>query len=271
MVELPEEIRRHYVDEIDEDARIRTGLSELELLRTQQILRRHLGERAMRIVDVGGATGVHAEWLLADGHEVVLVEPVGEQVEVAKRRLDASPRFRAVVGNALQLPLEDDAVDAALLMGPLYHLTKRSDRGQALSEAMRVTRPGGLVAGAAISRFASLLDGLQREFLFDPEFAEIVRRDLETGHHQNPSRRPGWFTTAFLYRPDELADEACDAGLSEVSVLGVEGPPGLFTNLADRWANGADRKLMLDMANAVESEPALLGASPHLLVLGRVP
>jgi len=57
---------------------------------------------------------------------------------------------------------------AVLVMGPLYHLTARDDRLQALREARRVlTRPGILVA-AAISRYASALDGLVRGLLRDP-------------------------------------------------------------------------------------------------------
>ena len=127
------------------------------------------------------------------------------------------------------------------------------------------------IAAAAISRFASMLDGLQREFLFDPEFEQIVRDDLQSGQHRNPNQRTGWFTTAFFHHPEELATEADEAGLIDVAVLGVEGPPALFVNLEDRWRHEPDRSLILDMARAVESEPALLGASPHLLVVGRTP
>ena len=271
MSELPPEIHRHYVDEIDEDARIRSGLGELELVRTRDILRRHLRPAPLRIADVGGATGVHSEWLLADGHEVILVEPVAEQVDRAVEELGAHPRFRAEVGNALVLPFDDASCDAVLLMGPLYHLTDRTQRLAALREAVRVARPGGLVAGAAISRFASLLDGLQREFLFDPDFRAIVAGALGSGQHRNPTQRSGWFTTAYFHHPDDLAEEAQDAGVEDVSVVGVEGPPGLFANLESRWADPADRAVILETAAAVETESTLLGASPHLLVLGRAP
>ncbi|HSF85035.1 MAG TPA: class I SAM-dependent methyltransferase [Acidimicrobiia bacterium] len=271
MAELPDEIRRHYAEDFDEDARIRNGLSELELVRTQGILRRHLGSGPLRIADVGGATGVHSEWLLEDGHEVVLIEPVPEQVDRAKERLGSQERFTATVGNALALPLESDSCDAVLLMGPLYHLVERSDRVAAFGEAVRVAKPGGLVAAAAISRFASLLDGLAREFLFDDAFDEIVRRDLATGVHQNPERRSAWFTTAYFHHPNELAEEASTAGLVGVEVLAVEGPVGLFGNLDHRWHNAADREVMLEATATVEAEPALLGASPHLLLLGYTP
>ncbi|MFC5264710.1 class I SAM-dependent methyltransferase [Kribbella qitaiheensis] len=74
------------------------------------------------ILDVGGATGVHARWLAADGYSVTLVDPVVEHVEKAA----AVGMFAAVVGDARQLDQADDSVDVTLLLGPLYHLTRGS-------------------------------------------------------------------------------------------------------------------------------------------------
>ena len=54
------------------------------------------------------------------------------------------------------------------MLGRLYHLHEQTDRIRVLGEARRVVRPNGLVAVAAISRFASLFDGLVREYRFDP-------------------------------------------------------------------------------------------------------
>ena len=92
----------------------------------------------------------------------------------------------AQVGDARRLPYGDASADAALLLGPLYHLTDRGDRLTALSEARRVLRTGGLVAAAAISRFASTFDGLARGFLADPRFEHVVERDVHDGQHRNP-------------------------------------------------------------------------------------
>ncbi len=267
--ELPEEIRLHYETEIDEDARIRTGLARLELERTQHIVRSRLPGGKLRILDVGGATGVHSEWLLQDGHRVDLVEPVESQSQVAADRLGPAQGFEAHTGNALALDFPDDTFDAVLLMGPLYHLTAHEDRVRALREVGRVARPGGVVFGAAISRFAGLLDGLQRGFLFDPEFRAIVEGHITSGQHRNPNHRAGWFTTAFFHHPDELAAEVEAAGLTFWEVLGVEGPSGLFPDLAERWDEPDGHAAILWAAELVEAERALLGASPHLIVVAQ--
>lgn len=271
MIEHGGEIREHYEGEIDEGERLTGGMGRLELVRTQEIVRRHLPSGALRILDVGGGTGVHATWLADDGHEVHVVDLAPGHVEQVQRLASPGRAITAEVGDALSLRAGDASADAVLLLGPLYHLTEREQRVRALAEARRVVRPGGPVFVAAISRFASLLDGLRRGFLFDPAFRRIVDRDLHDGQHRNPERRPHWFTTAYFHHPDELPEEAGAAGLEVVEVLGVEGVAGWLVGHLDRWDDPVDRETILFAAQATESEPSLLGASAHLLMVGRHP
>jgi len=170
MERLPDEIVEHYEREVDEGRRITQGMGRLELLRTREIVRRHLAPGPLRILDVGGGTGVHADWLAGDGHRVHVIDPVPRHVEQVRGRDAGDRRVTAALGDARDLPAAADGFDAVLLLGPLYHLTERADRVRALQEAARVAGPGGVVFAAAISRFASLFDGLARSFLFDPDF-----------------------------------------------------------------------------------------------------
>ena len=167
------------------------------------------------MLDVGGATGVHAEWLLADGHAVHLVDLLAGHVARATENLGDHPRFTATVGDARSLPQADASVDAVLLLGPLYHLTDRADRLAVWREAARVVVPGGVVVAMGISCGSrSLFDGLAQAYLFDPAFRAIVAQDLATGVHENPTGDPRWFTTAYFHRPEELPAEASEAGLA---------------------------------------------------------
>jgi ubiquinone/menaquinone biosynthesis C-methylase UbiE len=164
---------------------------------------------------------------------------------------------------------DDNSVDAVLLLGPLYHLTSRDDRLQALRGAYRVVRPGGVVAAAAISRFASTYDGLLRGFLEDPTFEEIVERDVREGQHRNPGGRPEWFTTAYFHLPEELRGEVTEAGFKVEALVGIEGPGWVLTNL-DSWLEDSPRRSrLLEAIRRVETEPSLLGASAHILAVGR--
>jgi SAM-dependent methyltransferase len=259
----------HY-EAIQEEDRIARGFSRLELLRVQQVLRRHLPDPPATVLDVGGGTGVHARWLAAEGYRVRIIDKTPRHVVKANAEL-AELGVVAEVGDARGLAEADDSFDAVLMFGPLYHLSGHDERVTALREAARVVRPGGVVAIAAISRFASLFDGLARKFLFDPDFVAIVTEDLATGQHRNPEGRLHWFTTAFFHHPNQLRDEVTQAGLMVQEMVGIEGLAAYLPQLAGDWENEADRDKILWAAQAIESEPTLLGLSLHLLLIATAP
>jgi ubiquinone/menaquinone biosynthesis C-methylase UbiE len=271
VVPVPPEIIAHYTHDADEARRITEGFGELELVRTREIISRHLPDESQRVLDVGGAAGVHARWLAQGGHTVHVIDPVERHVRDARRLAEESLPVTAEVGDARALDIASESVDAVLLLGPLYHLTERADRIAALREAARVVHASGLVFVAAISRFASLFDGLGREFLFDPAFRSIVERDLRDGQHRNPEHRDHWFTTAFFHHPDDLAAEVSESGLELVELLGLEGLAAYLPHLAQRWDDPDARSAILYSARATEREPALLGLSAHLLCVARRP
>ena len=146
--ELDARIQAYYSRDFVEAERltVRSAQGRLELERVQELIAARIPEGS-RILDVGGATGVHAAPLAARGHEVVLIDPVPSQVHEALRH----GTFEAAVGDARDLRFEDDSFDVALLFGPLYHLAAREDRLLALGEARRVVRPGGGVFRAGTS------------------------------------------------------------------------------------------------------------------------
>jgi SAM-dependent methyltransferase len=270
---IPAEIIDHYSRTAEKD-RLLAGAGLVERARTGEMLCRYLPPPPARVLDVGGAAGVHALPLAQAGYEVHLVDPVPRHVLEAKEgsaRQPDRPLASVRQGEAQTLEEANATVDAVLLLGPLYHLTERADRLTALTEAHRVLRPGGVVFAAAISRFASMLDGLFTGDIEDPVFAEIVRGDLNDGHHRNASGRLDWFTTAYFHHPEELRLELEAAGLGVETVVGLEGPLWLMSGLADRWAEPRAREQLLGWVRAVETEASLLGVSAHLLAVARRP
>lgn len=255
------DLHAYYAGHFAEDDRLHaTGHGRLEFERTQELLRKHLPPPPARVLDVGGATGAHARWLAEDGYRVHVVDLVPEHVAVAA----ALPGVTAAVGDARSLVEPDGQADATLLLGPLYHLVDRADRIRALREAARVTAPGGVVAAAAISRHAPLLDWGARDKIDDAS-EPLLREIVATGRHDP---RLG-FTTAYFHRVDELADEMREAGLRELRVYGVEGPLAPVV-VALESRSIADRlPAALRAARMLDDDPALVAASPHLLGLAR--
>jgi ubiquinone/menaquinone biosynthesis C-methylase UbiE len=257
-----------YYDLGDERERLTGAGDSVELVRTQELLTRFLPAAPADVLDVGGGAGVYATWLAQLGYRVRLIDPMPLHIQQAEAASAAQPEhpFAATLGDARQLTAEAASVDAVLLLGPLYHLAERADRGTALREAYRVLRPGGVVLAVGISRVASLLDALRQGLLHQPEVIAIIERDLRDGQHRNPNRRAGWFTTAFFHTPEELAEEVAAAGFEVEPILGIEGPGG-YVN--PRWHDPTQRENMLIAARAVEREPSVLGVSAHLLAVGR--
>jgi ubiquinone/menaquinone biosynthesis C-methylase UbiE len=260
-----------YYDRAPEESRLDQGYSQLERYRTRELILRHAVRPPAVVLDIGGAAGAYTFWLAELGYEVHLVDAVPRLIQVARDRNKAAAGQVAscTVGDARALAREDGSANMVLLLGPLYHLVDAPDRRAALREAARVLAPGGLLLAAGISRWASALDGLSRELLRDERFARIVERDLDDGHHHNPTDRLDYFTTAYFHRPDELRREVMDAGFAIEGFYGIEGPGWILPDLVERWQDPGRREMILKVARALESESSVLGTSAHLLVVGR--
>ena len=260
-----------YYDRAPEESRLEHGAFRLEELRTRELIERHAPPPPATVLDVGGAAGAYAFWLAERGYDVHLVDATPRLVAEARRRNEHAPKKLAScrVGDARQLDVTDDFAAVVLMLGPLYHLVDAADRQVALREARRVLRPGGTLIAAAISRWASALDGLARDLFEDARFARIVEQDVRSGQHRNSTERVDYFTTAYFHEPDELRKEVERAGFRVEGLYGVEGPGWIFPDLPDRWADDARRAALLHVARLLEAEPSVLGSSAHLVVVGR--
>ena len=110
-----------------------------------ETLSRLLAPRGKDVVDIGCGGGALVRELAALG-----ARPTG--VEISLHQLapalaadpDGAAGGRYLVGRAEQLPLADGAVDAAVFMRSLHHVPTEH-LTEALREARRVVRPGGIV------------------------------------------------------------------------------------------------------------------------------
>ncbi len=142
----------------DEDSRLRSKHGMVEFLTTMRYIQKYI-RPGDRILEIGAGTGRYSHALAQQGYTVDAIELVEHHIDVFRKKTLPNEPVSIVQGNALDLStFPDGQYDITLLLGPLYHLYNSEDKRQALREAIRVTKPGGIVFAAYVISDGSLLD-----------------------------------------------------------------------------------------------------------------
>jgi SAM-dependent methyltransferase len=259
---------RAYYERGEEQGRLGEPRGQLEFERTKEIVARNLPPPPAVVADIGGGPGRYALWLAGLGYQVLHRDLMPLHVEQLRHATGGNALISSALADARDLDLPDSCADVVLLLGPLYHLERRADRVQALAEARRVLRPGGVVVAAAITRWAVRMDGILRLRLYEAHpGAEGELAGIERTGRLPPFGNDGF--TGYTHRPGQLRAEVTAGGFEVTDLLCVEGPAFLLGDLPERMASADSRRVVLDTARALERVPELIGLGPHLLAVGR--
>ena len=250
----------------DEDARL--VLHQLEYDLTWRYLTRYLPP-AGSILEIGAGTGRYTLALCRRGYSVTAVDLSAALLQRCQLRLEASRlhgQVQCVVADARDLQaVPSTAFDAVLLMGPLYHLVFEEDRYQAVRQAVDRLRSGGLLFSTHLSRLGILGDLMRRvpEWI---ERGEEVRFLLDRGRRPDDQPRGGF--RGYLARVSEIRPLHEARGLQTIVLAGVE-PAISADDESYNQLQGPRRELWLDLLEEVSSDETTVGASRHLLYVGR--
>jgi len=156
-----------YYSAYDEDGRLNTRCGHIEYATTMRYIERYLKPDS-HIIEIGAATGRYSHALARRGYYVDAVELIEHNIERFRENTQPGENITIKQGNALDLSAyPDNTYDITLILGPLYHLYTTADKLRALSEAIRVTKPGGIVFAAYCIGDASIIDyGFKRGQIF---------------------------------------------------------------------------------------------------------
>lgn len=251
----------------------RPGDGAVEFAITSDALRRHLSPNS-KVLDIGGGPGRYAIWLAERGHTVSLGDLSPELLAIARRNVAVADGRAGVVeiveADACDLSRwPNSSFDAALSLGPFYHLTEASERDAAARELARVVRPGGLVFVASMPRLSFLQRTIaladERHHLLDGSW---TRRLLEQGIFENDV--PGRFSVGYGMQPGEVESLFASHGFTKQELLAAESlSVGIESEVGDVIQAGGPMservtRLLVDLA----SDERLLGSARHLLFVG---
>ncbi len=249
---------------------------QLEYDLTWRYLHRYLPAQGS-ILEIGAATGRYTLELARRGYMLTAVDLSAAQLEVCRQRLideRLERQVRLVVADARDLgAVTEQGFDAVLLMGPLYHLIVEADRKVALKEAFERLREGGIIFSAFLSRFGLMGDLLKNK----PGWIEgqapgwiegqaEVRSVLERGKRPDDFPRGGF--RGYFAQVSEIAPLHEAIGFETLAMVGVE-PAISADDESYNKLQGKQRQLWLDLFYEMGAEMSIIGASRHLLYVGK--
>lgn len=163
-----------YYNNYDEDGRLDSKHGQVEYLTTMRYIQKYI-KPGMQILDVGAGTGRYSIALAKLGCKIEAVELIPHNIDVFKQKITTEDTITIRQGDAKDLScFADDEFDITLLLGPMYHLYTVDEQKQALSEALRVTKKGGLLFTAyCISDATLICDAFKGGHIF-----EYISKDL---------------------------------------------------------------------------------------------
>lgn len=261
MMEVMKVLTKYY-GSYDEDNRLRSRHGSVEFLTTMRYVEKYL-QPGMQILEIGTATGRYSHTLARQGNRVDAVELVQHNIDIFNANTEPGENVAVYQGNAKDLyMLEDDTYDITLLLGPMYHLFTVEEQKQALSEAIRVTKKGGVVFAAYCGNEATLL-----QYCFGRGMIKEQRyRDLIDPVTFKASSDPAELFQ--LYRKEDI--DALMAGFSTTRLhyVGTD----MATNYMRQAIDEMDEEvfdLYLKYHFTICERGDLVGASHHILDIFR--
>ena len=248
-----------YYNSYDEDVRLLSRCGQVEYLTTMKYIHECLaGVSEPKILEVGAGTGRYSVTLAKQGYRVTAVELVAHNLELLKAKLDGSEPLTAIQGNAIDLSvLPDGAYDLTMLLGPMYHLYTRADKLKALTEAVRVTKPGGYILVAYCMNEPTVI-----QYVFGlNKLHEVMELSMLTPDWHCVSEPKEIFE---LVRTEDIASLDAEIPVKRIKLVATDGATNYMRDCIDAMDDETFAK-WVDYHFTICERPDLIGASHHTL------
>ena len=246
----------------DEEGRLLSRHGQVEYLTTMRYIEKYL-RPGMRILEVGAATGRYSHALAQNGYQVDAVELVQHNIDIFKQKTKAGENVTVRQGDARDLScFENNTFDMTLVLGPMYHLFTEKDQKQALREAIRVTKSGGIICAAYCGNEATMVQycfgrGMIRE--------ERYRKLVDPLTFKASSDPAELFQ---LYRKEEIDALMADFAVTRLHYIGTDMATNYMRTVIDEMDDELF-ELYLQYHFAICERADCVGTSHHILDIFR--
>jgi SAM-dependent methyltransferase len=269
-IDVSEVVQQYYDGCVEREwDRLARPYRRFELVSTLRLIDEHFPP-AGRIVDIGGGPGRYTIELARRGYKVTLIDLAAGNVARACQELArlgvATEDVRQ--GNARDLSsIPDGEFDAALLLGPMYHLVDEAGRRAALDELRRVLKPGAPAIVGFLNPWGILRSGLTEfpeQYADEPAIRKLLATCVQVGEQEA-------FTEAAFLTPPQAIAELRAAGFAVDTRAGVEGFAAGMLDAVERIAaeDPAAYEVVLRLVAETCDLPAFRDSTEHLHVVVR--
>ena len=253
------EFLENYYNTYDEEGRLISRHGHVEYVTTMKYIRETLeGVPEAKVLEVGAGTGRYSVTLAKQGIQVTAVELIAHNLDILRSKLDGTEPIIAVQGNAMDLSaFPDNTYDLTMLLGPMYHLYTKEDKMQALSEAVRVTKPGGRILVAYCMNEPTII-----QYVFQQGYLqEVLDNDMITPDWHCISEPKDLFE---LVRTEDIAALDAELPVRRLKLVATDGATNFMSDYVDSMDDKTFAKWM-EYHFTVYERQDLIGASHHTL------
>ena len=246
-----------YYNKFCEEKRLTRRHGNVEFVTSMKYIHKYLEDMPSdaKILDIGAGTGRYSVALAEEGYDVTAVELVKYNLGILKQK---GSSVKAYQGTALNLKrFKDNTFDLTLLFGPMYHLYTMEDKQKALSEAVRVTKSGGVILVAyCMNEYSILTYGFKQNHM---------KEIMEQGKVSDAFRvMPNKEDLYDYVRLEDIEEVNSSVEADRIQIVSADGP----ANYMRQTLNAMDDEtydLFIQYHLSTCERPELLGASAHTL------
>ena len=248
-----------YYNTHNEEGRLLSRHGQVEYRTTMRYIEESLeGISDPSILEIGAGTGRYSVTLSKQGRQVTAVELIEHNLEILRSKLDGTEPITTIQGNALDLSLlSDNSFDLTMLLGPMYHLYTKDEKLRALSEAVRVTKPGGHILVAYCMNEPTVI-----QYVFGlNHLHEVMELNMITSDWHCISEPKDLFE---MVRTEEIAELDAAVPVKRIKLVAADGATNYNRELIDAMDDETFDKWMEYHFTICERQD-LIGASHHTL------